>query len=326
MAFKISALSKKTKIAVSAGLTVLIAGGGVAYAALQTPEAVVGQAFASLFTQSNPSFLVSGDLKSAGVSGSANIELDTASDASLMRISANADISGMLVGATLNVVSAKSGDAYLNLSEFETLANFISQTGLIPATVVSGAKSALDGTWVKVTKEELSAYSGGNTCISEKLNNAEYTKKFGEELGGILRSNFFVVPKKELASVGSDRVFELGLDAAKLRSFYKGIQASDYYGDLATCVPSLNVSDVDEDSITQSQIDETLKTVKITLYANSFSHSLSKMNLDASDAQNSQKLTVSLKPNGDQSAKVKIPAESVSSNELLVSLLGGNIQ
>ena len=326
MAIKLSALSAKTKIAVSAGLVVLVAGGGVAYAALQTPEAVVGQALGSLFTQSNPSFVITGELKSAALSGSTNVELDTSSDASLIRISANADVSGMPVGATLNVVSSKSGDAYLNLSEFETLANFISKTGLIPATVVSGAKSALDGTWVKVTKEELSTYSGGNTCISEKLNNSEYTKKFGEELGGILRSNFFVVPKKELASVGSDRVFELGLDAAKLRSFYKGIQASDYYGDLATCIPSLNVSDVDVDAITQSQIDESLKTVKVTLYANSFSHSLSKLNLDASDSQSSQKLTVSLKPNGDQSSKVKIPAESVSSKELLLSLLGGNIQ
>lgn len=326
MAIKLSALSAKTKIAVSAGLVVLVAGGGVAYAALQTPEAVVGQALGSLFTQSNPSFVITGELKSAALSGSTNVELDTSSDASLIRISANADVSGMPVGATLNVVSSKSGDAYLNLSEFETLANFISQTGLIPATVVSGAKSALDGTWVKVTKEELSTYSGGNTCISEKLNNSEYTKKFGEELGGILRSNFFVVPKKELASVGSDRVFELGLDAAKLRSFYKGIQASDYYGDLATCIPSLNVSDVDVDAITQSQIDESLKTVKVTLYANSFSHRLSKLNLDASDSQSSQKLTVSLKPNGDQSSKVKIPAESVSSKELLLSLLGGNIQ
>lgn len=326
MAIKLSALSAKTKIAVSAGLVVLVAGGGVAYAALQTPEAVVGQAFGSLFTQSNPSFLITGELKSATLSGSTNVELDTSSDASLIRISANADVSGMPLGATLNVVSSKSGDAYLNLSEFETLANFISQTGLIPATVVSGAKSALDGTWVKVTKEELSTYSGGNTCISEKLNNSDYTKKFGEELGGILRSNFFVVPKKELASVGSDRVFELGLDAAKLRSFYKGIQASDYYGDLVTCIPSLNVSDVNVDAITQSQIDETLKTVKVTLYANSFSHSLSKLNLDASDSQSSQKLTVSLKPNGDQSSKVKIPAESVSSKELLLSLLGGNIQ
>ena len=326
MAFKLSALSAKAKIGASAGLVLLLAGGGVAYAALQTPEAVVGQAFASLFTQSNPSLIISGDLKSPSLSGSTQIELDTASDGSLLTVSANADFSGLPVGATLKVLSAKAGDAYLNLSEFETLANFVSQTGLIPATVVSSAKSALTDTWVKITKEELTAYSGNNTCISEKLNNAAYTKKFGEELGGILRSNFFVVPKKELASVGSDRVFELGIDATKLRSFYKGIQDSKYYSDVASCIPSLNVADVDLDSITQKQIDESLKTVNITLYADSFSHTLSKLNVEASDAQSSQQLVVSVKPNGDQSGKVKIPAESVSSKELLVSLLGGNIQ
>ena len=254
MAFKLSALSAKAKIGASAGLVLLLAGGGVAYAALQTPEAVVGQAFASLFTQSNPSLIISGDLKSPSLSGSTQIELDTASDGSLLTVSANADFSGLPVGATLKVLSAKAGDAYLNLSEFETLANFVSQTGLIPATVVSSAKSALTDTWVKITKEELTAYSGNNTCISEKLNNAAYTKKFGEELGGILRSNFFVVPKKELASVGSDRVFELGIDATKLRSFYKGIQDSKYYSDVASCIPSLNVADVDLDSIDRKSV------------------------------------------------------------------------
>jgi selenophosphate synthase len=66
--------------------------------------------------------------------------------------------------------------------------------------------------------------------------------------------------------------------------------------------------------------------VNITLYADSFSHTLSKLNVEASDAQSSQQLVVSVKPNGDQSGKVKIPAESVSSKELLVNLLGGNIQ
>lgn len=325
MAFKLAALTAKVKIWIAAGLVVLIGGAGAAFAVYQSPDVVVGQAFGSLFSESNPSYVIDADLQSVMASGSASLEVDTASEGNLLSLQANVNVQGTPIGATLNLLSAKSGDAYLSLSDFDTLAAYLAAAGLVPVTTIDNAKSALTDTWVKFSKTEIDAYTAGNSCLSGKLSNGDYAKKVSADFASVLRSNFFFVSKKELAQEGSDRVFQLNIDAAKLRSFLTSLIASKYYPEISECIPQFKVTAEDIATIKQADIDASLKNAEIRLYADSFSHKLSKLNFVVNDAETTQKITFSLKTNGDQSAKVVIPTKVIPSTELLTVLLGGSI-
>ncbi len=322
---KIAGLSTKVKIASAAGLVVLLGGGGAfAYSALNTPDAVVGLALASVFGEAHPGFEVSADVKSATTNGSGTIDIYTADTGSLLTLKASAMVNEEQIGATLNVLASKAGDVYLNLADFDSLGAYIITSGLLPMETVNNARTALNGAWVKVTKEELDSYTSlagdTNSCISTKLNNPEYTKKVQGEFVGILRNNNFIQVKKELPGVNGDRVFELGINAEQLKSFLKAAKASTYYQDFTTCVPTVSITDAQIDSITQEKIDEALKNESTTLYANSFSHKLDKIEFQLTDSSSNQSVKVTFKPLGDQSSKVVVPAKSTTLTELLTTL------
>ena len=328
---KIGAISTKAKILVASGLVVLLGGGGAfAYSAYQSQDVVLGMAIASVFTEAHPSFEISLDYTAEGTSGSGSMTLFTADAGSSISVTGSANLNGQPVGATLNMVSSKEGDIYANLSDFDSLGYYLVTSGILPESTVTGARSTLLDTWVKVTKEEVSTYSAlvgsGNDCISDKLNNAEYTKKVSSELGRLLRNNNFIAIKEELAQENGDRVFVLGLDAAKMKSFATALRSSSYYAEIQTCVPGTNISDSQIESITQENIDEAWSKagLAIKVYANNISHKMSKMTIDAADAATNQSLKITMKPLGDQSSKVVIPAKSISSTELLMTLSSGS--
>ena len=324
---KIAALSSKVKIAIAAALVVLIGSGGAfAYSAFNTPEAVVGLALAGAFSEAHPSFEVDVNVKSQGINGSGSLTLYTADSGSLASIKAQADIAGNPVGATLNIMAAKSGDIYANLADFDSLGYYLVTAGLLPEPTVTSARGVLNGTWVQISKEDVTTYTSavtaGNDCISTKLSDPEYAKKASSEFSSNLRNNNFIVVKKELPGVDGDRVFELGLNAEKLRAFATELKKSALYVDTSSCSPGLEISDSQIQQINQEEIDQAFKTagLSVKIYANGFSHKLSKITFDSVAAEGTQSLNVTLKPLGDQSSKVVVPAKSIKVLELLAAL------
>jgi hypothetical protein len=333
-AFTISRLKKlslKVKVAVAAGLVVLVGGGAaLAVSALNSPDALVGIAIGSLFGEAHPSFEIGVDVESQGVSGSGTLDVYTADSGALVSLNAVANLGTTPVGATLNLMRAKSGDVYLGLTDFDSLSNYLILSGMVPAATVTKVANVLSSSWVKITKEELKTYgqslsgSTGNSCLTDKLNNADYTKKVQQELVNILRSNNFLKVSKELPQVGADRLFEIGVDAPRLKSFLKAVKASNYYSDLHSCVPSLDISDATIAEITQANLDNafggTLAKLTTTVYVNASSRKLDKLIVKVAQSTSGQTLTVGLKPLGDQASKVVIPEKSISSTELILAI------
>ncbi|MEN9714668.1 MAG: hypothetical protein RJA35_135 [Actinomycetota bacterium] len=328
---KIAALSAKTKIATAAGLVVLLGGGGAfAYTTLNTPDAIVGLAIAGAFSGSHPSFEISADINSGGSGGTGTLDVYTADAGSLLSLKAAAKLNGMPIGATLNVVSSKAGDVYANLSDFDSLGAYLVMAGLVPEATVTSARTALTDTWVKVSKAEVEQYSAaatsgaGSDCITSKLNNPDYTKKVQDELTSAIRNNNFIGVTKELPQVNGDRVFVLGIKADQLRAFLTAVKNTTYYQDVHTCLPMVNISEADIAGITQSKIDNEFNngpvTLTTTLYANSFSHNLDKIEFAVYNSDSNEHSLVTFKPLGDQSSKVVIPVKSVSVTELLSTL------
>jgi hypothetical protein len=321
MAFNLAALSLKTKLIAGASVAVVVGGGATGYAIYQSPDVVVGQAIGSLASGENPSFILDASATSETATGKATMEIDTAKNGSLMSLRIAGELLSQNVGATISVMSDKSGDAYVGLSDFDSLANFAVAAGYLPEDSVAAISDSLKNNWVKVTKDEISTLAGSNTCFTDKLNDVSYTTKAGKELGDVSRANFFLVPVKELAQEGSDRVFDVWFDAAKLKSFLKAVKGTALYKDIQTCNPGFEISDDSIAHITQKNLDDSKNGASLTLYADGFTHKLSKL-VFATSADGGPKFEVSLKPNGDQSTKVKVPAKSITVTELMTALYG----
>jgi hypothetical protein len=126
--------------------------------------------------------------------------------------------------------------------------------------------------------------------------------------------------------VNGDRVFVLGIKADQLRAFLTSVKNTTYYQDVHTCLPTLNITDADIARITQANLDNQFANdpVKLTttLFANSFSHNLDKIEFAVYNSDSNEHSLVTFKPLGDQSSKVVIPAKSVSLTELLSTLTG----
>lgn len=328
---KIGAISTKVKIIIASTVVVVLGGGGAfAYSAYQSQDVVLGMAIASVFTEAHPSFEVSVDYKAEGAGGSGSMTLMTADSGSSISLTGSANLNGQPVGATLNIVSSKEGDIYANLADFDSLGYYLVTAGILPAETVTSARGTLTDTWVKVTKDEVATYTAltgsENDCISSKLNNAEYTKKVSGEFAGLLRNNNFIVIKEELAQENGNRVFVLGLDAQKMKDFATAFRSSTYFSDVVTCVPSAASTFDQLGAVNQADIDAAWEKsgLSIKVYADSFSHKMSKMTVSASDAASNQSLDITMKPLGDQSGKVVIPSKSISSTQLLMTLSSGS--
>lgn len=319
---KIAALSAKTKIITAAGLVAVIGGGSAfAYSITQTPENFVGLALASAFTDKNPSYDINADIKAGPITGSGTLDIATGDLGALLTLKASVDVYNQPSGATLNLLSSKEGDLYASLSDFDSLANFLAATGYIPQSSVTAISAALKDNWIKVSKAELATYTGGNDCLSTKLNNPEYVKTATAELSGAMRNNLFIVPTKELAGSNGDRVFELGINAEKLKGYLTAIKASKYFADIKSCVPSFDIADASIAKINQSDVDGLFEDANhkmtVTLAANSFSHHLSSIVINYEDKSTNAASVVTIKTTGDQSAKVVIPSKTVTVQELM---------
>ncbi len=318
---KVKNLSKKTKLIIAATTAVLLGGGGAAaFAVYQSPDVVVGMAIGSLFSEANPSFEVGMDLNTAGFSGSGIMQIYTSDKGSAVSLYAETKVAEQPVGATLNLTADKAGNLYLNLDNFDSLAYYLVSNGFMPEATITAAREALLGTWVKVTKEDLDSVSGESNCISDKLDDPEYAKKVSAELTGLIRANNFIAIKKELPQFEGDRVFELGGDAAKMRSFLTGFTKSAFYKDVNSCTPTFEMTAEQIDTITQEELDKAMNTTKVTIYANAFSHKFSKMSIEMKDTGSGESFKVSMKSNGSLPNMVVIPAKTVSMEEILSTL------
>lgn len=320
---KIKGLSKKAKIITASAIVVVLgAGGASAYALYNSPEAVLGQAIGSLFGEKNPSYDLNLDVNTGTISGNALIKIATGDGNTQVDSTVTANFLGNNLGANLKVVADKDGNIYAKLSDFNSLTDFLVNAGQLPPSIATSLQQVLDANWIEVTKSEIDALTNNSTCIQDKYSDEAYAKAASKQVTDLLRSNFFVVVKKELPQENGNRVFEIGLSAEKIQAFLKGLKDTDFYGDLQSCYPTLEITNSQINDITQESLDGTGDITPVyTVYADAFSHKLTKFTVVVEDTSNSVKLTFT--PTGDQSSTVKVPEESISFTELSTLLIGG---
>lgn len=299
----------------------VIGGGSLAYAAYQAPEMVIGQALGSTFAQANPSFTLDLSSDNTDLGGTATLDVATAPIGSKLSLKLAGKYMGSDIGATLNVLAAKTGNYYLNLEKFDSLAKYLLSTGMVSQMEIDAYSKLLKGAWISVSKTDLTNASIDNPCVTEKFNNPTYLKTLQSKMGLILRDNNFIVAKNELAGINGDRVFEMTISADKLKKFIMALKTTPYIADFKSCNPTFELDMTTVNAINQKEIDAWFSDngVTWTLQANGFSHNLTKMSLDIKKGTTSGHLTYV--PTGDRSSTVKMPTKFVTFSEFFNQLL-----
>jgi len=320
--------NKKLVIGIVIAFLIVLIGGGSTFAFVsnyQKPQNVVNDALMNALVA-----------KSATYSG--KISYDFGTDSSKLKAVVEIDSQTGIAGtqhhnAKLNLtVGTKSysiqgdalfdkvGDVYFRVQGLKSViddakSNLGITSGDQLSNSINGIVKKIDGTWVRISTEDLDKYdknfSKVKKCINESIDKFKNDNSAITEVADLYRKNPFVVVKKDLGN------FEYNVitDTKAGKAFAISLKTTKIYKSLNTCDKSIVINDKDVNSIseentsTDANIQPTYK-----LSVDSWSHKINKFNV----SYNSDVFVFSANITPDYSQKVDIatPKPSISITQL----------
>jgi len=319
-------------IAAGTAVLLLIGGGAWAYSAYQAPSTVIGMAIGSVFGQQNPSLdatiTASGDALQ-GADGSLTLHVSTSSAGADVKAVLDLALAGQKAGATIESITAKSGDVYFAFSHFDTLLSLVEGLGVLPSGSTSSLTSFV-GKWVKLSKTEIDSLSGSAgsvaTCLQDKLKDSAHAEAARTEMINLAKAHQFLIVAKELGTQNGSVGYNLSIDLPQLKAFLAGFIDTKTFDDYTKCAGATSALPAKAevlktiDSLKATDFAAAMKGVTISLWADQFSHKLTKYSIDIK--QPTLDVAVEVKPGGDRSDQVKIPTETISVAQLQSMLAG----
>ncbi|MEO0024463.1 MAG: hypothetical protein RL196_904 [Actinomycetota bacterium] len=326
---------KKRVIAIAVVLATVLGGGSWAYAAYQAPRTVVGMAIGSLFNQPNSALELTLKASAAALGSQGSLKIGVASDATGVDLNAllNLEIAGQAARANLETIATAKGDVYLQLSDFDSALSLLAIAQLEPAQI-SAISETISGKWVKISKSEIDqlAIAGSEaTCIQEKFEDPKLAGELSAEIVALAKANDFLKVSKELGVKDGKLGYELTLDAAALKAGLLGFIETKAFDEIEKCAAqgSSLISKVELaksiQSVKVSEIEAALNGTKVTIWADQWTHKLSKFTLNVTETSLAPgvEFSAELLPHSGESKKFEVPKGAISIANLQNQLLGG---
>ena len=321
-------LGRNKTIALGAAILLVGGGGAWAYNVYQAPTTVIGMAIGSLFGEQNPAYDVKVAVSSNGIDAGLTLSVSTADAGADLNALLNLDYAGQKASANIEAISSKSGDSYLQVSQFESLLTLLNGTG-IGTNAYSSILNSISGKWIKISKAELDSFTGSTgttaTCIQDKYKDAAHAEAVKTEMINLAKGHVFFVIDKELGNNNGSVGYDIGFDVPQLKAFMTGFLDSKAFADYQECsgaTASFDKATAIEgiNSITEDQIKSAMGSTKISIWADQWSHKLSKLSIASKIS--GVDVEVDLMPAGDRSSRVQIPTDSISISDLQSLVLG----
>lgn len=323
-------LGRNKTIALGAALLLIGGGGAWAYNVYQAPTTVIGMAIGSLFGQQNPAYDLKLAVSSSGIKGDITLGVSTGDEGADLNALLNLNYAGQKASANVEAITAKSGDAYLQISKYESLlALFLNGAGL-NASSYSSVLNAISGKWIKLSKSDIESVTGSTgtaaSCIQDKYKDAVHAEAVKTEMINLAKSHVFMVVDKDLGTSNGSVGYDMAFDVPQLKAFLIGFLDTKAFADYEECSGSSAAAFPKEvavqgiNSVTEEQVKTAMATTKISIWADQWSHKLSKLSIVTN--QSGLDLELDLLPAGDRSSLVQIPTDSISVTDLQ-SLLAG---
>jgi hypothetical protein len=304
-------------------LGLLGGGSAVAYSVYQSPQKVI---FDSIMSAVNA--------KTATVSGTISVDSKDSTTAIKLSVKQNENSASLNVDLKITSggkdytftgdgVATASGDFYVKLSKLDSIATTL--TSLANAQLGSSASSAalvqklvakVDGTWVKLSSDELKAFnvtasavqSCSNSAIAKFKNDSSAIK----ELSDLFQMYPFISVEKDLGVVNGSIGYQLKADKSNTTSFVDGLKSTKIYTALHDCDKTFTL---DASSLT---IDNANSGGNIELWATEWTHQLTKVVIDGTSDGNTIKS--SFEPVFNQPVTIDAPATSTTLTQLFTDL------
>jgi len=323
-------LGRKGLIAIGVAALLLVGSGAWGYSVYQSPTTVIGMAIGSLADQKSVEVDLSGSGASlGGVNGEIKFNFSKFDLGADVNAQLNLNLAGQPATANLEAISSKTGDIYLQLSKFESLASLLATTGM-PQSSISALSSTLDGKWVKISKAEIDQLAGPSgsaaTCIQAKFNDKAHAAEVSSEIMDLVKAHPFMAVSKELGTKDGNVGYQLGLDVPELKAMFKGVLDTKAFADVTDCGVYGTASGFSKqdaikaiDSIKQSDVDSAMKNLTIEIWADQWSHKLANLSITSQDSN--LNFEFSVKPASAPTDSLKIPTETISVAELQTAVL-----
>ena len=306
-------------------LAVLGGGGAFAYNTYQSPQKVISDAIISAVTAKQATYTGTVTLNSNDVKASIALTAKQAEAAGSVSADITLTSGGKDYTLTGEAIMTSSGDLYVRLTKLDSISATI--TSLANAELGGADSSALvqklvakvDGAWIKISSDDLKSYSESaasaqscsNTVIKKYENDSSATK----EVTDLYQKHQFIIVDKDLGVVDGSVGYQLKTDKSAATAFADGLKSTKIYKDLHDCDNSFTV-----DSNTLTTDSSSTSTGYIQLWANQWSHQLTKLVL--SSTSDGTTLNATIKPDFTQAVKIDAPSSTITMSQLTSDLTG----
>lgn len=222
---------------------------------------------------------------------------------------------GFVVDAIMDQSTSQLGEQY---TEEELEAQKAFGVGMIQAMYGPIIKE-IDGKWLKISPDDTATGTPESQCLLKTVQSLQTNKEWTNEIQKIYNDNSFLIVKKEVAAKNGARGFQLDIDSPevekKANQFGEAFKKTNFGKALIKCDPE--VFDSAEESSVEQEKDKDSATGSLTVWVDSFSHKLTRIEIKDVDADGKQQLSISLDFMLGEADKVEIPTDSRDIKEVL---------
>lgn len=317
-----SSKKKGLLIGIIIAVIIVLLGGGSAFAYkfwYQNPEKVVTDAF--IHAIDAKTVIYKGDIHMVGNGSNVTVavtgrqgdgsgQLDTAVTFAVNGKNYTVNGSGLI---------DKSGDLYIKLAKLDDLANAAKNIYTDPqekaaiSPLVDQLKAKIDGTWIKVSSDDLKdfsdSYATTKTCLSDAVKKFKSDNAARTQLTNLYEKHQFITIEKELGAKNGSLGYNLSSDDAAAKAFANGVKDTDIYKQLHGCDSSFTIN---ADDLTDSSSSKDNGTV--TVWVSRWTHELTKVT--AKGTSDGTTTDFSIEPTFNQKVTVTTPAKSTTLKQL----------
>jgi hypothetical protein len=313
--------NKKLVIGIIVAILVVAIFGGSSYAYVsyyQNPQKVIADSLINAFTAKTSIYTGKVIYSASGVKVTVDITTETNGATGSLDSKVIVAANGKSYAVAGSALYDKTGDIYFKVND---LAGIIAEakSGMdIPTNsdisiAIDKIVAKIDGTWIKISSEDIKKYSSetasSQTCLNDTINKFKDDKTAVNELSDAYSKNQFIIIDKDLGQKDGSFGYQVNSDNTKFKAFADQIKTTKVYKSLIDCDKTFEINTSDMDTTTDSNNDFPVK-----LWVDVWSHQITKIELNGNS--NGSSLSAEIMPKYNQSVTITAPSKSITLTEL----------
>jgi len=318
--------SKKLLVGLIAVVVAVIAIGGsaFAYVSYQKPQNVVNDALMSALVAKSATY--TGTITYNYTSGSSKIKAVIDIDEKIgiagtqhhnAKLTLSIDDKNYSIEG--DALFDEVGDIYFRVQGLKGIINEAKTSlgitsGSALSNSIDGIVKKIDGTWIRISTDDLNTYSEDfsktKKCVNEAIDKFKNDQSAISEVTDLYRKNPYITVEKDLGNFS----YDLTMDVKAGKAFLISLKNTKIYKSLNTCDKSIAINDKDVNSIPDNAYDSAKDPTVYNISVNQWTHKISE--LKVTNSNDGLSFSADITPNYDKKVDITTPKPSISITQL----------